>query len=195
MNNHNSQFAIRESRIMYITTMKTISGMRPQDVVVLAKIIALGKSPWKGIDLSRQLHLSASEISESLHRSVTARLIDAEKRIVQTATFLDFLVYGIRVVYPASLGGFQRGIPTAYSAAPLNKRISSDEQLVWAYEDGNARGQVVEPLYPTVPLAAKEDTGLHALLALIDTLRVGKVREIQLAKEELSKRFAEYAIH
>lgn len=73
--------------------------------------------------------------------------------------------------------------------------VDSKEAFQPRIRQGNARGQVVEPLYPTVPQAVQEDAGLYALLALIDTLRVGKVREIHLAKEELSKRFAEYAIH
>jgi hypothetical protein len=54
--------------------------MRPQDIAILLKIIATGNTIWQNKDLSAALSLSASEISESLHRSQIASLIDEKKR-------------------------------------------------------------------------------------------------------------------
>ncbi len=50
------------------------------------------------------------------------------------------------------------------------------------------KGFAVEPLYTSVPMAAKADPALYELLALVDTLRVGRARERNLAEEELKKR-------
>ena len=44
------------------------------------------------------------------------------------------------------------------------------------------------PLYPQAPEAVLQDPELHALLALIDALRVGQKREKTLAIGELKKR-------
>ena len=163
-------------------------------MVVLAKIVALGAKSWKGKDLAIQLHLSASEVSESLHRSMVARLVNEAKNKVNATAFLEFLVHGLRYVYPATLGASRRGVPTAYSAPPLSAVVKSPQALVWASEAGTVSGETIEPLYPTVPKSAKEDGALHELLALIDAVRVGRAREANLAKDELAKRMDAYAL-
>ena len=58
---------------------------------------------------------------------------------------------------------------------------------VWSDAMGEARGEVFEPLYPAVPVAARADTHLCACLALIDALRGGRAREQTLAKEHLTR--------
>ncbi|WP_202405922.1 hypothetical protein [Hufsiella ginkgonis] len=66
----------------------------------------------------------------------------------------------------------------------------SNEVYVWPSPDGKARGQAIIPLYPNQVFAVKQDETLYNLLSLIDTIRVGKVREsekaVQLMKEILS---------
>jgi hypothetical protein len=46
----------------------------------------------------------------------------------------------------------------------------------------------IEPLYPTVPQAAKKDKEFYCLVALVDAIRVGRSREYRLATNELKKR-------
>jgi predicted transcriptional regulator len=62
--------------------MKVHKGMRPHDIPILLKIIALGNKPWMNKDLAASLLISASEISDSLSRSVYAGLIGADRRSV-----------------------------------------------------------------------------------------------------------------
>lgn len=59
---------------------------------------------------------------------------------------------------------------------------------VWSDPEGNVRGTAVEPLHPAVPAAARADAVLYELLALVDTLRVGRARERKLAEAELIQR-------
>ena len=66
--------------------------------------------------------------------------------------------------------------------------IMSGDKLVWPYPKGEERGQSVEPLYPTVVESAQQNPKLYELLALVDALRVGRVRERELAAIELEKR-------
>ncbi len=163
--------------------------MRPQDIVVLLKIVALKDTNWRNIDLAYSLQISASEISEVLNRCKIAGLIDANKRKLHLNSFQEFLIYGLKYVFPAEPGAMVRGIPTAHSASPINDHFSSGSDIyVWPYAKGNQRGQAIEPLYRTLPEIIEQDKSFYELLAIVDTLRVGRVREIKIAAEELKKR-------
>jgi hypothetical protein len=163
--------------------------MRPQDIVVLLKIIALQRDDWRNIDVATALHISPSEVSEALNRCRIARLIDTKKRQVFKNALNEFLIYGLKYVFPTEPGAIVRGIATAHSASPIKEFISSDTDVyVWPYSKGNVRGQAIEPLYPTLPEAVQEDQLFYELMAIVDTFRVGRVREINIAVDELEKR-------
>lgn len=164
--------------------------MRPQDILVLFKVVCMKGSKWRYIDLAHALEMSQSEVFESLERSRVAGLVDEEKHKVFRAAFIEFLNYGLRYVFPTLPGPISRGMPTAHSAAPLAKRIITSEfnVYVWPTADGTSRGQSIQPLYSSVPLAAKKDSNLYEYLALCDSLRVGRARERKMAQDELNKR-------
>ena len=168
--------------------MKKHSGMRPHDIAVLLKIATKGGGDWLMKDLSYELGISASEISESINRSVIAGLIAPDKKRLMKSALLDFLEFGLRYVYPQQAGALVRGLPTAHSAPPLNEIILSEEQFVWPFAGGKVRGQAVEPLHPHLPDACSKDPDFYQMMALCDALRVGKVREKNIAMEELKKR-------
>lgn len=164
--------------------------MRPQDVVVLLKVwvVQQRQEPARQVDLAQSLFLSQSEVSASLDRSRFSGLLSQDKQQVNRKSLFDFLVYGVKYAFPVKPGPVQRGLPTAHAAPPLSALIvSAQDQFVWPDEQGTIRGQVVEPLYHTVPKAARQDPDLYQLLALVDALRVGKAREVKLAREELQK--------
>lgn len=164
--------------------------MRSQDILILLKIVSLGEQEWFHHTLAQDLGISQSEVSQSLNRSRYAGLIDDTRKNVMRMALLDFLKSGIRYVFPQKPGALVRGVPTAHSAPPLNQIIQSkdDDQYVWPSAKGHMRGQAIEPLYPSVLAAIKKDEALYELLALVDAIRVGKVREQELAKKELEKR-------
>lgn len=162
--------------------------MKPQDIVVLLKIISLNTDQWQQIPLALSLKMSQGEVSQSVARSKYADLLDFTGKQVMRQSLMDFLQYGLAVVFPAKPGAMVRGIPTAHSAAPLNSEIESGDDYVWPHAQGQVRGQGITPLYSTVPDAAMEDETLYELLALTDALRVGRARERNLAIQELKKR-------
>ena len=168
--------------------MKKHSGMRPHDIVVLLKIAAKKDTPWLMKDLSIELGISASEISESLNRSAIAGLISHNKKRLMKLAILDFLEHGLRYVYPQQPGPRLRGLATAHAAPPLNKEIVSNEPYVWPYGEGTIRGESIEPLHPKVPEACLKDSEFYAYMALCDALRVGRAREKNIAMEELKNR-------
>lgn len=168
--------------------MKKHSGMRPHDIVVLLKIASKKDTPWLMKDLSVELGISASEISESLNRSSIAGLIAHNKKRLMKLAILNFLEHGLRYVYPQQPGSRLRGLPTAHAAPPLNKEIVSNEPYVWPYGEGTVRGESIEPLHPKVPEACLKDALFYEYMALCEALRVGRAREKNIAVEELKKR-------
>ncbi|MFY0607958.1 MAG: hypothetical protein JXR10_14665 [Cyclobacteriaceae bacterium] len=162
--------------------------MRPQDIVILLKIVIKGDQPWTMKALSHELEISASEVSESLNRSSIAGLLFQNKKQVMRQGLMDFLQYGLCYVYPQQPGALVRGIPTAHAAPPLSQEIMSDTPYVWPHHEGNLRGQAIEPLYPSVPAACLKDLAFYEVMALCDALRVGRARERNIAVEVLKKR-------
>ena len=164
--------------------------IKPQDVVLLLKLLAHPESEQRIIDLAHELGISASEISQGLSRLQESALLASDKRSVLKANAFEFLVHGLKYVFPVILDAVRRGVPTSHSAAPLSKKIKAGQgdNYVWSYGEGDVRGQSIAPLYPSVPQAALRDSKLHELLALCDAIRIGRVREQKLAIEELEKR-------
>ncbi|MEP6676400.1 MAG: hypothetical protein ABJA78_14660 [Ferruginibacter sp.] len=161
--------------------------MRPQDVAILLKIVALDHDNFQLSQLSNSLFVSLSEVSESLNRSQIATLIDHDKKKINRQNFFEFLEHGVRYVFPQKPGTMIRGIPTAHSHPFMKKTFSSDLNYVWPDAGGKMLGLTIEPFYLKQTDAVKEDDMFYKLLALVDVIRVGKVREIKVAIAELRK--------
>ena len=164
------------------------NNLKPQDIVVLLKIIVLGKKSWYHHTIAEELGMSQSEVSQSLNRSKYAGLIDDARKKVNKIAFNEFLIHGVSYAFPQQPGALVRGMLTAHSAEPLNTIIQATDKYVWPYAKGLDRGQAIVPLYPSVVAASLNDSKLYELLTLVDAVRVGRVREKELAKRELEKR-------
>lgn len=136
-------------------------------------------------ELAFQLHLSPTEISFSLNRSMEAGLIDHHKERVQRHAFLEFLLHGFRYVFPAHIGGPTKGVPTGLSHPYFQKSFRSEFEHVWPYYKGTTKGLSIAPLYEKQVEAALEDERLHEALAMTDVLRSGRKREIEMAADGL----------
>jgi len=167
--------------------------LKPQDVVVLLKLVALNDQLWTFQRLAVELSISQSEVHAAVRRAVAARLMSEAASSTgrpMRPQLLEFLVHGVKYAYPPARGEITRGVPTGYAAPPLDKQIagSSDPPPVWPYAEGNVRGYAFAPLYRTVPEAALRDPALYELLALVDAIRDGRARERSLAQAALEKR-------
>lgn len=186
---------IRESRIenYTIATMKQIA-MRPQDIVILLKKIAPCGWSMNGKQLSESVGISQSEVSEALARCKISGLLDPSSNRVNTLALKDFLVFGLKYSFPVVPTGVVKGVPTYVSASPIKERIvQSSEAFVWPDNKGSLRGQAIQPLYPSVPAVIEKDPHLYALLVVADTLRLGRVREREIAIEILDQYIMNYA--
>ena len=168
--------------------------MRPVDVVILLKKITLDGASMNGKQIAESLCISQAEVSVAMERNRIAQLVDESKSRVNVLAFRDFLVYGIRYCFPVKPGSMVRGVPTASSADIIKKTIAiGDERYVWKDPSGSERGQSIIPLYPKVADAVKKDGELYSLLAIVDSLRIGKARERNVATQELDKYLNRYA--
>jgi len=168
--------------------------LKPQDIVILLKLVALDSTPWSYSELAKQLGMSASEVHTAIKRCLSTHLaIKQEQNISPNhRNLLEFLVHGMRYVFPPERGGLARGIATAYAAEPLAQYFagSTEPPPIWPDAEGDTRGVTLKPLYKSVPLAVKNDSQLYELLALVDAIRIGRARERQLAIHELTARFS-----
>jgi hypothetical protein len=184
--------------------------MKSQDIVILLKLVSLEQEeqeggarpgwdlhhedPYSVRGLESALGISKTEVNASIKRSVSSELAIKDRNSGRARpnrrNLCNFIVYGLKFVFPGKPGAMTRGIPTAFAAAPLkNLLISAGAYIyVWPYARGKDMGQSVEPLFRSVPEAVQKDDRLYEYLALVDAVRLGNQREAGLAAERLSKR-------
>ena len=119
--------------------------------------------------LATELAMSASEVHASVKRATRAGLFKESSRTVNRHALLEFLVHAVKYIFPAERGGITRGLPTCHAAPPLNRHFRPSAELppVWPDPDGTVRGEELEPLYRSVPKAARADAQLYEWLVLV----------------------------
>jgi len=164
--------------------------LKPQDIVVLLKLIAIDDRQWSYNSLAHELSMSPAEVHAGVKRCVAAKLFDAQRRVPIKSALQEFLAHGIRYAFPPDRGTLTRGIPTGYAAPPLNDQIvqTAEDPPVWPDAEGSVKGYAFAPLYKSVPKAVASDNTLYELLALVDAVRGGRARERELAVKELTVR-------
>jgi len=173
--------------------MNKHNGMRPQDIVILLKLLTLNGAKCSIDEIADSLNISISEISKAMDRNLIAGLVSPDKAKVNKLALREFLIYGIKYVFPPQLGHSARGIATAHSASPVKDFFTEGgEHYVWAYYKGTKRGNTIVPLYAKIPKIVENQPDLYEQLTIIDTLRVGKKREVEIAIIELDKRLNAY---
>lgn len=167
---------------------------KPQDIVVALKLtLDANDSSYAG--MGKALGMSASEVHAAVRRLTEARLIDPVTKKVRLVALHNFLVHGLPYAFPAIPKEITRGMPTAWASPAMSGTNSSSEHLppVWPDPEGKVQGASVQPLYPSVPGAARRDPKLYDLLALVDALRIGRARERAFAERALSQRLNSHA--
>lgn len=170
--------------------------LKPQDILIVLKLVAIGGRPWAYAPLALELSMSPSQMHSGVRRAVESRLaVQQGNEIVPNIRNLsEFLIHGLKYVFPVERGELTRGIPTGYAAPPLNELFadSNEPPPVWPYPEGKVRGISFSPLSRHAPSAALADDKLYELLVLVDAIRGGRVREQKNAIDELEKRLNRY---
>lgn len=169
--------------------------LKPQDILVLLKLaLTNGRSSY--LELAHELGMSGSEVHAAIRRSTKAGLLNISTFRPKREALIEFLVHGLKYVFPAERGPSTRGMPTGFAAPPLKQHFVKEPLVgvayrpvpVWPEPEGDVRGDELKPLYRSVPKAARKDPDLYELLVLVDAIRSGGARERHLAENELVKR-------
>ncbi len=170
--------------------------LKPQDILFLLKLIAIGDERMSYGALAFQLGMSSSEVHAAAKRAIAARLaLQGEDRVVPLVRNLEeFLIHGIRYAFVPERSGICRGMMTVHAVSPLQDAFVTSEEYppVWPDAEGDVRGEGFSPLYKSCPYAARRDPLLYELLALLDAIRGGRARERGLATGLLKERLAQY---
>lgn len=163
--------------------------LKPQDLVVVLKLACMHNAGPTFAVLARDLLMSASEVHAAVQRCIASHLLDRSDGTfdVNRVSLREFLLHGVRYVFPIVAGPVVRGMPTGVSAPPLDAFFEHADLLpvVWPDPEGTVRGVAICPLYPSVPGACKLDPTLYRALALVDALRGGAAREREMAEKLL----------
>lgn len=166
--------------------------LKGEDIVLLLKLTHVGPE-WTVRTLERETTIPKSVVQRSLKRLWQASLFDPRRRTANISQTEEFLIHGLKYVFPGSVNGESRGFATAWAAKPLVDKLaapSDDVPPVWPSAHGDTRGLALEPLHPSAVEAASQDPLLREQLTLIDAIRIGDARIRGLAADLLTERLA-----
>jgi hypothetical protein len=181
--------------------------LKSQDVGVLLKLIAIENRNRRSATalpdtaqytvraLAAQTGISKSQMSLILQRVEHIGLwrLNAQCNAPQVnrPALRDFIIYAIRYTFPAQYGAIGRGIATGFAAPAIAQKLMSAGQFipVWPDSASETQGQIVTPLFTTVPYAIQKDAEFYTLLAWVDCIRLGQARERKVAIEHLTELF------
>lgn len=164
--------------------------LKGEDIVLLLKLTR-PSTDWTVRTLESETTIARSVVQRSLKRLWEAGLFDPKRRVANVSQTEEFLVHGLKYVFPGSVNGKSRGFVTAWAAKPLVDQLviaTNDVPPVWPSAQGDTRGLALEPLHASVVEAAKRDPVLREQLALVDAIRIGDARVRGLAAEMLAER-------
>ena len=161
--------------------------LSPLDLFVLLKVSSKGRQPWSQRDIANELFVAGGSVHAALKTATEVNLYNPTRKQISATRLEEAVVHGARYFLAPKRGGEVRGLPTSWAAPPLRDQLAAGDQMipVWPDPQGEARGLAFEPLHPSVPKAARLDSLLYEMLALVDALREGRARETKLAAKEL----------
>lgn len=174
--------------------------LKPQDVVVLTKLVAIEDPKVPIHRLAGALSMSPSEVHHAIHRAADADLVTvvehrthAHEKHVNRPALLELALSGLKYIFPVKPQTHARGIPTGWASPVLLGPEVPDSVLppVWPTEDGPVAGLAVPPLYRCVPHVARRDPKFYALMASIDAIRTRCPRATRAARSTLAALLAE----
>lgn len=127
-----------------------MNGMKSQDIVVLLKLVSLqeqeqngpgqpqwafqGESPYSVRALEALLGISKSEINAAITRSLSSGLAIKDRQTGRPSSHRrnlhNFIVHGLKFVFPVKAGAMTRGVPTAFAAPMLKNLLVSGGEYI-----------------------------------------------------------------
>jgi hypothetical protein len=168
--------------------------MKKQELFIALKLLAYGRKPWTYESIAQSLNIGIASLHRSIKALAFADLFNSEYMCISCIAFEEFLLHGVKYVFPVKVGAVARGMLTAHSAPAFKGSFKANlqEAFVWPHNNSDDKGFLIEPLYPTAPEASLNDPELYKLLACVDVLRIGRAREKVIAVDLLKKVFNDY---
>jgi hypothetical protein len=162
--------------------------IKGQDILLLLKLVDEPEG-WTVRSLGDSVGLDPAGVHRGLKRLEEVRLVDSASKRVNRSNAEEFLVHGLKYLFPVRQGGLSRGMPTAWATPPLDDELAPVDEPppVWPDKKGEARGVALQPLHENVPAIARSDSRMAERLALIDAIRLGGGRVRSLAAKHLSE--------
>ena len=165
--------------------MRSFHGIKAQDIMLLMKLMVHPDLSQK--QLAEELSISTAEISHGIKRLKVSQLI-LQSGVINKEAATEFLVHGLKYIFPPEFGTLGAGVPTAYARPGFKYvRYNQNEIYVWPHPKGIQKGIVLKPIYPTLSDACLQDDKLYTLASLCEMIRIGRVREKNIGEKELSK--------
>lgn len=182
--------------------------MKSQDIFILLKLVSLNQQElssdgddnglfvdcYSARGLAVVLGVSKTEVNASINRSISVGMAVIDRKSnnpkANRKALLEFIIYGLKYVFPAQPMEISRGVPTAFAAPVLQGELMSAGEYIYVWPDaeGKAKGQSIKPLFKSVPVAVQKDPLLYEYLALVDAIRLGNPREAKVAISGLKER-------
>lgn len=170
--------------------------LKPQDCAILAKLVAHLEESLSQRQLSEELGISLAEVNAGIKRLREAGLVrKSEKSKAVIPIFhaaKEFIVHGMKYLFPGKLGSLTRGMPTAVGSPIFKDKImlGNEPIPVWPDAEGEGKGLALEPIHPAIPKALRRhpDPKFYELLTLIDVFRQGRAREREIAKQLIAEK-------
>lgn len=161
--------------------------LQPVDIAIAC---FLGKTPGATYaSIADALGVSVSTAHKGADRLVRSGLLQDVGRRVNRNALLEFIEHGVRYAFPSEIGERRRrGVPTAHAGPDLAGQIVAEVPLVRPDEKSDVVGRTIEPLYDKAPALRNGCPDVYAMLADVDAVRVGRVRERLLAMQALKHR-------
>ena len=164
--------------------------LKPQDTLLAVKYWSLKERNQESSvrSISETTGISVSEISKGAKRLKAARLLVERDRklFIESKALFEWLGYGVRYAYANESTGYGRGMETSWNCPLLeSEMVPPSPPIVWPVSGGNTEGAFIKPIHEAVPFAAKHDDQLYQMMSLIESIRMGKPRELEIARNLL----------
>lgn len=125
-----------------------------------------------------ELGVVPSQVHTALGRLAACGLLKPGARSTNVRALLEFAAHGVRYAFPARRGALSVGVPTAYSAPPLDAELDAIDVLVWPapLHPAAVQGFGITPLYRAAHRLIERSPRTYRSLATLDALRLDDAR-------------------
>jgi hypothetical protein len=161
-----------------------MANLQSQDIVLAVYLIA-DNEPWTFAQVSEVMGISSSQVHLAWGRLVNSDLADREYKRPLRKNLLEFLCHGVKYSFPATQRGIGKGMVTGLSHPIVKRKLraSTDIQYVWESPKGKEKGVIVDPIHKSAVNVAQASTLAYQIFATLDSIRLGKARERQIATD------------